>query len=89
MLAEHLWRLNSGYEHSQAAGGTFQQWQQWVTSTGADFYEHDLQVLVLHWQKCIANGGDYVEKQCFVAENLLYRIVLLCSCSCCSFHGNK
>jgi len=27
----------------------------------------------------LANGGDCVEKQCFVAENLLYQIVLLCS----------
>ena len=26
-----------------------------------------------------ANGGDYVEIQCFVAENLLHQIVLLCS----------
>ena len=27
----------------------------------------------------LANGGDCVEKQHFVAENLLYQIVLLCS----------
>jgi len=25
-----------------------------------------------------ANGGDYVEKLCFVAKNLLYQIMLLC-----------
>ena len=25
--------------------------------------------------KCIANGGDYAEKQCFVAENLLYQMI--------------
>ena len=25
-LAEHLWRPNSGCEHSQAIGGAFQQW---------------------------------------------------------------
>ena len=31
------------------------------------------------WQKCIANGGDCVEKECFVAENLFYQTVLLCS----------
>jgi len=29
-------------------------------------------------QTNIANGGDYAEKYCFVAENLLYHIVLLC-----------
>ena len=30
-------------------------------------------------KKYIANGFDCVEKQCFLAENLLYQIVLLCS----------
>ena len=34
-----------------------------------------------------ANGGDYVEKQCFVAANLLYQIVLLCICICCRIGG--
>ena len=29
MLPEHLWRPNSGCEHSEALGGAFQQWQQW------------------------------------------------------------
>jgi len=33
-----------------------------VTSAGTDFYEHDMQALVHWWQKCTANGGDYVEK---------------------------
>ena len=32
-----------------------------------------------HWRKCIAHGGYYVEKQCFLAKNLLYQRVLLCS----------
>jgi len=40
---------------------------------------HDMQALVHCCQKCIADGGDYVEKLCFVAENLCYQIVLLCS----------
>jgi len=35
--------------------------------------------LFIAGEKCIANGDDYVEKQCFVAGNLLYQIVLLCS----------
>jgi len=30
-------------------------------------------------QNCIANGGDYVEKENFVAEKLVYQAVLLCS----------
>ena len=29
-------------------------------------------------EKCIINDGDYVEKYCFVGENLVYKIVLLC-----------
>jgi len=28
-LAEHLWRPNSGREHSEAVSGAFQQWWQW------------------------------------------------------------
>ena len=48
-------------------------------STGADFYEHDMHALVHWWWKCITNDGDYVEKECFVAENLIYQIVFLVS----------
>ena len=29
--------------------------------------------------ECTAKGDDCVEKQCFVAENLLYQVMLLCS----------
>ena len=36
--------------------------KQWTTSAGADFYECGMQALVHRWRKCIANGGDYVEK---------------------------
>ena len=86
-LAEHLWRPNSGCEHSEAVAGAFQQcWQwQWVTSTGVRFYKCGMQALVHRWQKCIATGGDCVEKQCFVAEHTLYQIVLLCSLYLLSF----
>jgi hypothetical protein len=34
--------------------------KQWATSAGADFC--GMQALVHRWRKCIANGGDYVEK---------------------------
>ena len=80
-LAEHGWRPSSGCEHSEAVGGAFQQWWQWewVTSTGADLYSHGMQALVHCWQKRITHSGGNVEKQCFVAENLLHRTVLLCS----------
>jgi len=36
--------------------------KQWATSVGADFYERSMQALVHRWRKCVANGGDYVEK---------------------------
>ena len=37
-------------------------WQrQWVTSTGADCYEHGKQGLDHCWWKCTANAGNYVE----------------------------
>ena len=41
------------------------------------FYECAMQTLVYCWQKCIANGGDYVEKECFGAENFLYQVTLV------------
>lgn len=37
------------------------------------------------WQKRIANGGEYVEKQHFVVKKLLYQTVLLCSLYLLSF----
>jgi hypothetical protein len=36
--------------------------RKWLASAGADFYERRIQALVHRWQKCIMNGGDYVEK---------------------------
>ena len=43
MLAECLWRPNSGCQHSEAVGGIFQQWQQqWITSAGAFVYKHSM-----------------------------------------------
>ena len=85
MLAEHLWRPNNGYEHSEAVGGTFQQWCHHSSCERVGhlhccrFFEHGMQPLVHHWWKCIANAGDYVEEECFVADNFLYQIVLLYS----------
>ena len=73
-LAGHFCRLNSGCEHRKAAGGAFQQWQQqqWSTSTGCS-----VQALVIRWWKCTPNCGDSVEKQYFVAENLLSQTVIV------------
>jgi len=87
--AECWWRSNSACDSTVKVGHCGQHFpssnaiiaavKQWVTSTGEDFYECCMQVLVHHWWKCVVNGGACVEKQCFVAENLLYQIALLCS----------
>jgi len=54
--------------------------KQWVTSAGGEFYKYSMQALIHLWKKikCIANGGD-TEKYHFIAENLLYQIVLFYS----------
>ena len=36
-----------------------------ITVAGADFYFCSMQALFQCWQKCITNGGDYVEKIVF------------------------
>jgi len=36
--------------------------QKWLTSQAAAFYEESIQKLVLHYDKCLNNGGEYVEK---------------------------
>jgi hypothetical protein len=52
---------------------------KWIASAGADFYELSIQALVYLWRKCIAGDGDYVERNCFVAENLPNPTALLCT----------
>lgn len=42
----------------------------------ADFYERSIQNHVYHWWKRIANGGEYVEKQCSVSVNSFYQMVV-------------
>ena len=51
--------------------------KQWVTSTGTDFYKCSIKSHVHRCQKCTGNGGDYIEKYCFIAEKFLTQIVLL------------
>ena len=56
------------------------------------FFKGSMQDLVHHWWKITVDGGDCVEKEHFVGENLLYQIMFLCSLypilfHC--FHGNK
>jgi len=52
--------------------------KQWVTSTGADF-ECGMQAFAHYWWKCTVNGGDYVEKDSFLSENLLWNSVTVLS----------
>jgi hypothetical protein len=49
-------------QHFLSNAAVVQAVKQWATFTGADFYECGMQALVHRWRKCIANGGDYVEK---------------------------
>ena len=49
-------------QHFPSYDAVVQAVKQWATSAGADFYERGMQALVHRWRKCIANGGDYVEK---------------------------
>ena len=44
----------------------------WFVLLGPLYYVH-------HLKKCIADGGDSVEKQCFVDENLHCQVMLLCT----------
>jgi len=36
--------------------------QKWLTLQTATFYEEGIQKLVPHYDKCLNNGGEYVEK---------------------------
>ena len=36
--------------------------QKWLTSQAAAFYEEGMQKLVTRYDKCLNNGGEYVEK---------------------------
>jgi hypothetical protein len=36
--------------------------RKWVDSAGKDFYKRSMKALVHCWRKCIASGGDYVER---------------------------
>jgi hypothetical protein len=51
--------------------------RKWFTSDGVDFYKRSMKADAHCWWECIASGGDYVEQQCFVSENLLYSTALL------------
>ena len=68
MFAEHCWKPNSECEHSEAVGGTFQQWRQWCERPATFrtaiqiFSSVTCRLLLITGKKCMAKGGDYVEK---------------------------
>ena len=75
---ECLQRPNYGCEHSE--GGwchSAVMTATVVSSAGTGFYRHDMQAHC--WWKCMAHDGDCIEKSCFVAEDLLYQVLLFCS----------
>jgi len=37
--------------------------QNWLTSQAAVFYEEGIQKLLPRYDKCLNNGGEYVEKK--------------------------
>lgn len=44
----------------------------WAISSGAHYYKHSVQALLHHRRKQIAQGGDCVKKNGFVAEDCLH-----------------
>lgn len=44
----------------------------------ADIHKCGMHASVHCWWKCIFNTVDCVDKQCFVSQNLLYQVLLLC-----------
>ena len=77
-----FWRPNSEFQHTQWGTGCCVSVLATVIESHLHwcrFYECGMQTPVHCWWKCIANGGHYVEKQCFVAGNALYQATLLCS----------
>jgi len=80
--AHHL-LSSSNFSRSEYHRNKWWQQQLCVTSTEVRHASSSSSLVKMH-----TNGGDYVEKQCFLAENLLSQTVLLCL-SGCTFHGNK
>jgi len=86
-----LWCLLNADGGQGAGGSTVQQCVVCESSGKRDMKDklcygwrsckRGMQALAHYQKKCTANGGDCIEKQCFVAKKLLYQIALLCSFS--------
>ena len=71
MLGEHLWKPNSGCEHTEAVGGAFQQWwQQWERQVMFQMAARSCHTTKWRASRSAhscesTNSGDYVEKAVF------------------------
>ena len=77
IFAERLWGPNSGCAHSKAVGGAFQQWLHWCEKQATFWLAmHSCHTIKLGASQSAhpckpANGDNYDEKHCSVAENLV------------------
>ena len=64
-FTDACWTFMETKQRMWAQWGVWNTVKWWVTSTDADICKHGTQTLFHCWWKCIANGGDYVEKIVF------------------------
>jgi len=55
-------RAQWGSEWCVSAAATVMRKTSYILEGCTDFYEHSMQAVFHWWRKCIANGGDYVQK---------------------------
>lgn len=76
MLTNHLWRPSSGCEFSEVVGGVFKWHFKWpcpaVTPWNKEYFD---QLMFTNYLVVVT----MLKNKCFVAENLLYQTILMCS----------
>ena len=95
MLAEYLWRPNSGCKYNEVLHGAFQQWWQWCE--GQATFQVPMQISTSVACKLLSIGGEneYLVLVTMLKDSVLYPRICSteqCSCAfciCCSFNGNK
>ena len=58
----HLKKFLGGKQFDDNDDDLKDEMQKWLTSQAAAFYEEGIQKLVPRYDKCLNNGGEYVEK---------------------------
>jgi len=51
-----------GGKHFDEEDNLKEEIQTWLSSQAASFYDDGIQKLMLHYDKCLDNGGNYMEK---------------------------